>query len=100
MIKNKVATVVTTGAILLSSLTPFAFADTTSASVDTGVTSPVSSLVSTVNGVAQGIFSSLGNFVGGTVGTNASVGVSSQTGASVLGNSIQTSNTVSTQLKP
>jgi len=71
MLKKKVITTVTTGALMLALLTPL----TNALNVDTNTTANVS----TNNG-------------------STSVGVSNQTGASVLGNTVNTSTSLTTQL--
>ena len=107
MLKKKIITAITTGAIMLASLTPLASAATTKTQ---DVTMPVSSLTSTVTGLAQGAVSTLGNLLGGnsvTTNTTAnatrsngttSANVNNQTGANVLGNTVNATTGITTQL--
>jgi hypothetical protein len=107
MFKRKAITAITMSALMLAVVTPLASATTVSTQ---NATSPVSSLTSTVSGLAQGAVSTLGNLLGGnsvTANTKANVtsdkgktsaDVNNQTGADVLGNTVDTSTDVTTQL--
>lgn len=106
MIKEKTIAVMATGVIMLASMTPFAFADTGT----TNLTSPVSSVVTTVTGVVQDTLSNVKSLLGGNnlstaTGANVtsengttSVDLGNQTSADVLGNTIQATTGVTTQL--
>lgn len=96
MLKKKLITAAATGALLISSLTPLAFADTAGA-VGGSLTNPVGSLLTTATGLVQGVVSEVGSLLGGV---NASASVNNQTSVSAAGANAQTSTGATAQLKP
>jgi len=103
MITKKFVTAFATGALMLVSLTPLAFA----ATVNTpAATSPVNSVTTTVSGIAQNAESTIESLLGGnSINTNTTANVTSNNGntsANVNNNTsanvLRTTTSLTTQL--